>query len=59
MARRMSNGAGKDIPILGLRSTAFQFARVDEPTLVLAPPQYRFVHIDDLILTSRIYKVTI
>lgn len=49
----------KGIPILGLRSTAFQFARLDEPTLVLASPHYRFVHVHDGVLTSRIYKVVI
>ena len=49
----------KGIPILGLRSTAFQFARVDEPTLVLAPPHYRYIRVQDGILTSRVYKVTI
>jgi predicted MPP superfamily phosphohydrolase len=49
----------KGIPILGLRSTAFQFARTDEPTVILAPPHYRYVRIEDGILTSRIYKVVI
>ncbi len=49
----------KGVPILGLRSTAFQFARTDEPMVVLAPPHYRYVRIQDGILTSRIYKVSI
>ena len=49
----------KGIPILGLRSTAFQFAKTDEPTVILAPPHYRLVRIQDGILTSRIYKVVI
>ncbi len=47
------------IPILGLRSTAFPFAKTDHPLLILAPPHYRYIHIHDGILTSRIYKVTI
>lgn len=47
------------IPILGLRSTAFPFARTDDPQLILAPPHYRYVHIHDGILTSRVYKVDI
>jgi len=47
------------IPILGLRSTAFQFAKTDEPLVVLDDPHYRYIHIKDRILTSRIYKVDI
>ena len=49
----------KGIPILGLRSTAFQFAKTNEPVVMLAPPHYRFVHVHDGILTSRVYKVVI
>jgi 3',5'-cyclic-AMP phosphodiesterase len=49
----------RGIPILGLRSTAFPFARTDHPTLILAAPHYRYVHIHDGIMTSRIYKVPI
>ena len=49
----------KDIPILGVRSTAFPFARTDEPLKLLAAPHYRYVHIHDDVLTSRIYKVPI
>jgi hypothetical protein len=45
------------IPILGLRSTAYPFARTDEFQLILAPPHYRFISIQNGILTSRIYKV--
>ncbi|HET9914642.1 MAG TPA: metallophosphoesterase, partial [Anaerolineales bacterium] len=33
------------IQILGLRSTAFPFAKTDGPTLILAPPHYRFITI--------------
>lgn len=47
------------IPIFGLRSTAFPLARTDEPLSLLAPPHYRFVHIHDGVLTSRIYEVPI
>ena len=47
------------IPILGLRSTAFPFARTDDPQVILAPPQYRYVNIQNGILTSRIYTVSI
>jgi 3',5'-cyclic AMP phosphodiesterase CpdA len=47
------------IPILGLRSTAYPFAKTDEFQLILAPPHYRFISIQNGILTSRIYKVPI
>jgi len=47
------------IPILGLRSTAFPFAKTDEPQVILAPPQYRYITIQNNILTSRIYTVPI
>ncbi|HSB00857.1 MAG TPA: metallophosphoesterase [Anaerolineales bacterium] len=47
------------IQILGLRSTAYPFAKTDGPTVILAPPHYRFVSIQNNILTSRIYKVLI
>jgi len=49
----------RGIPILGLRSTAFQFAKMDEPLVVLEDPHYRYVRVQDGILTSRIYKVTL
>jgi len=47
------------VPIYGLRSTAYPFAKTDDPVVILAPPHYRFIHIHDGILTSRIYKVNI
>lgn len=47
------------IQILGLRSTAYPFARTDGPTVILAPPHYRFITIKNNVLTSRIYKVLI
>ncbi|HET6594049.1 MAG TPA: metallophosphoesterase [Anaerolineales bacterium] len=49
----------KGIQILGLRSTAYPFAKTDDVTVLLAPPHYRFVSIQNGILTSRIYKVLI
>lgn len=45
------------IPVLTLRSTAFQFARSDEPLVALQPPHYRFVTIHNDVLTSRIFEV--
>ena len=47
------------IPLLGLRSTAYPFAKVDDPVVILAAPHYRYVHVHDGVLTSRIYKVVI
>jgi 3',5'-cyclic AMP phosphodiesterase CpdA len=47
------------IPILGLRSTAFPFAKTDSPQVMLAPPHYRYIHIHDGVLSSRIYEVVI
>ncbi len=49
----------KGIQILGLRSTAYPFAKTDEVLVILAPPHYRFITIKDNVLTSRIYKVLI
>jgi Icc protein len=49
----------KGIQILGLRSTAYPFAKTDDVTVILAPPHYRFVSIQNNVLTSRIYKVLI
>jgi Icc protein len=47
------------VPIMGLRSTAFPFAKTDDPLLILVPPQYRYVTVQNGILTSRIYTVII
>jgi 3',5'-cyclic AMP phosphodiesterase CpdA len=50
----------KGIQILGLRSTAYPFAENEHKfQVILAPPHYRFVSIQNGILTSRIYKVLI
>jgi len=47
------------IPVLTLRSTAFQFARQARPLLTLEPPQYRLVTIDGNVLTSQVFEVTL
>lgn len=47
------------VPIYGLRSTAYPFAKTDEPMVILAAPHYRYVHVHEGVLTSRVYKVTI
>jgi Icc protein len=47
----------ENIPVFGLRSTAFPFALQDEPLLCLLPPQYRFVTIHNGVLTTRIFEV--
>jgi 3',5'-cyclic-AMP phosphodiesterase len=49
----------KDIQILGLRSTAYPFAKTDDFLIILAPPHYRYIRIQNNVLTSRIYKVLI
>lgn len=49
----------RGIQILGLRSTAYPFAKTDDPVVILAAPHYRFVSIQNGVLTSRIYKVLI
>jgi Icc protein len=46
-----------NIPVLGLRSTVFQFAVQDEPVIALLPPQYRLVTVHGGVLTSRVYEV--
>jgi 3',5'-cyclic AMP phosphodiesterase CpdA len=47
------------IPVLGLRSTAFPFAKTDEFALTDEPPQYRVVQIQGNKLTSHVYEVPI
>jgi 3',5'-cyclic AMP phosphodiesterase CpdA len=49
--------AVEGIPVFGVRSTAFPFARVDEPLLTLMPPQYRLFEAMDGKLTSQVYEV--
>jgi len=47
----------ENIPVFGLRSTAFQFALQDEPLACLLPPHYRLVTIQNGVLTTRILEV--
>jgi Icc protein len=47
------------IPVLGLRSTAMQFVLQDEPLYCVQPLHYRFVTIQNNILTSRIFEVSL
>src|ERR1044071_2585265 len=49
----------RGIQILGLRSTAYPFPKTDDVMVILAPPHYRFISIQNNVLTSRIYKVLI
>jgi hypothetical protein len=46
-----------NIPVYGIRSTAFPFALQDEPLICLLPPQYRYVTVRNNVLTSRIFEV--
>jgi 3',5'-cyclic-AMP phosphodiesterase len=46
-----------DIPIFGLRSTAYSFVLQDEPLACLLPPHYRLVTVQNGILTTRIFEV--
>ena len=48
-----------NIPVLGLRSTAFQFALQDEPLICLLPPHYRLVTVHNGVLTSRLFEVSL
>ncbi len=47
----------KGIPVLGLRSTCFQFAPAPEPLFCLLAPHYRVVSISGGRLTSEIHEV--
>lgn len=47
----------RGIPVLGLRSTNFQFAPADQPLFCLLPPHYRVVSVSSGMLTSRIHEV--
>jgi len=46
-----------NVPVLGLRSTVFQFAVQDEPLICLLPPQYRLVTVSEGVMTTRVYEV--
>jgi Icc protein len=45
------------VPILGLRSTCFQFAALPEPTFVMQPLHYRLITVGPGTLTSQLYEV--
>lgn len=45
------------VPVLGLRSTCFQFAACPEPLYVMQPLHYRLVTVGPDTLTSRLYEV--
>ncbi|MGH2405419.1 MAG: hypothetical protein ACRDGN_13315, partial [bacterium] len=47
----------RGIPVLGLRSTNFQFAPADQPLYCLLPPHYRVVSVSGAGLVSRIHEV--
>ena len=49
----------RGIPVMGLRSTNFQFAPTDQPLYCLLPPHYRVVTIDGDSLTSQIHEVPV
>lgn len=45
------------VPVLGLRSTCFQFAASEEPSFVIQPLHYRLVSIERGVLDSALYEV--
>ncbi len=47
----------KDIPVFGLRSTAFPFAPLDEELVCLLPPHYRLITVEDGRLHTQIFEV--
>jgi Icc protein len=47
----------RGIPVMGLRSTNFQFAVTEQPVYCLLPPHYRVVTVRDGALTSQICEV--
>ncbi len=47
----------KDVPVFGLRSTAFPFAPLDEPVLCLQPPHYRLITVQAGKLHTEIFEV--
>ena len=48
-----------NVPVLGLRSTVFQFALQDEPMICLLPPQYRLVTVHQGVMTTRLFEVNL
>ena len=49
----------RGIPVMGLRSTNFQFAVTEQPVYCLLPPHYRVVTVGDGGLTSQIHEVRV
>jgi 3',5'-cyclic-AMP phosphodiesterase len=47
----------KNIPVFGLRSTAFPFAPLDEVLMCLQPPHYRLITVQDGRLRTQIFEV--
>jgi len=47
----------RGIPVMGLRSTNFQFAATDQPLYCMLPPHYRVVTVTSDELTSEIHEV--
>jgi len=45
------------IPVLGLRSTSFQFGGVERPTFLIQPLQYRLLTYDERGLRSELFEV--
>ncbi len=45
------------IPVMGVRSTAFQFLLQDAPLITLQPPHYRKVTVRDGVMTSELFEV--
>jgi 3',5'-cyclic AMP phosphodiesterase CpdA len=45
------------VPVYGIRSTAFPFALLDEPLTCLLPPQYRYITVQDNLITTRVFEV--
>lgn len=47
----------KNIPVFGLRSTAFPFAPLDEVLMCLQPPHYRLITVQNGRLRTRVFEV--
>jgi Icc protein len=47
----------RGVPVMGTRSTCFQFAESEEPEFMIRPLQYRLVNVDGTGVTSERYEV--
>lgn len=47
----------RGVPVMGTRSTCFQFAVSEEPEFMIRPLQYRLLHVNDATVTSERYEV--